>query len=99
MTFQIFAREGCEICNKAKEVLSRLGVEVKVRYVDGPNATVENLADFAWFGWTDTPPLVVVTEEDRVIKRWDGAEISDTNRSWHLEVKRWVESQIQIRRS
>lgn len=94
MLFQIFAREDCEICKKAKEVLCRLGVEMRVRFVNGPNATVENLADFARFGWSDTPPLVVATDKDKVLKRWDGDDIADTSRSWHLEVQRWLESQF-----
>lgn len=90
MVFQIFAREGCEICAKAQQVLSRLGVQFQVRYVDGPNATVDNLADFAFYDWVDTPPLVVVTEGDKVLARWDGNEIADTSKSWHLTVERWL---------
>lgn len=92
MVFQIFAREGCPTCAKAQQVLARLGVQAVVRYVDGPNATPENLADFAWFDWTDTPPLVVVTEGERVLKRWDGSEIADAQVSWHQTVARWLET-------
>ncbi|MCL6466238.1 MAG: glutaredoxin [candidate division WOR-3 bacterium] len=95
MVFQIFAREGCVTCAKAQQVLARFGVPVEVRYVDGPSATPENLADLAYFDWTDTPPLVVVTEGDKVLQRWDGNDIADTSRSWHQTVERWLESQRQ----
>lgn len=93
MVFQIFAREGCEICTKAQQVLSRLGVQFQVRYVDGPNATVEHLADFAAYDWVDTPPLVVVTDANKMLARWDGQEIADTSKSWHLTVERWLREQ------
>ncbi|MGQ9708224.1 MAG: glutaredoxin domain-containing protein [bacterium] len=90
MVFQIFAREGCEICTKAQQVLSRLGVQYQVRYVDGANASLDNLADFAFYDWTDTPPLVVVTEGDRVLARWGGSEVADASKSWHREVEHWL---------
>jgi hypothetical protein len=90
MVFQIFAREGCQVCVKAQQVLARLGVEYQVRYIDGANASVENLADFAFYDWTDTPPLVVVTEGNKVLARWDGSEIADTSQSWHRTVERWL---------
>ncbi len=93
MVFQIFAREGCNICVKAQQVLSRLGVQFEVRYVDGPNASVENLVDFAFYDWVDTPPLVVVTDGDKVLARWDGNEIADASKSWHLNVERWLKEQ------
>lgn len=92
MVFQIFAREGCVTCAKARQVLAYLGVEVRVRYVDGPAATPENLADLAWFDWTDTPPLVVVTEGDKVLQRWTGDEIANATHSWYQTVKQWLES-------
>ena len=75
MQFQVFAKEGCELCAKAQDVLKRVGVEAVVRYVDGPNATVDNLADFAWYDWTDKPPLVVVRRGDDVVARWDGKTV------------------------
>ncbi len=92
MEFQIFAREGCEVCEKARQVLSRFGVPIRVRFIDGLSATVDDLADFAFFGWTDTPPLVVVTQGGRVLKRWDGNDIADPNRSWHLKVQQFLAS-------
>ena len=66
MNFQVFARENCELCKKAQDVLSRAGVVPEVRYVEGTAATPENLADFAWYDWTDTPPLVIATDGDRI---------------------------------
>ncbi len=92
MVFKIFAREGCDVCIKARDVLGRLGVPVEVCYVDGANATVENVADLAWFDWTDTPPLVVVTEGNKVLARWTGDDIAAA-RSWHKAVERWLEAQ------
>jgi|UniRef100_A0A7V3PUE4 hypothetical protein len=88
--FHIFAREGCKICTKAQQVLSRLGVPYQVRYVDGPTATVENLADFAYYDWTDSPPLVVAIDGGQVLARWDGETIGDEHQSWHLTVERWL---------
>lgn len=90
MEFHIFAREGCKLCAKAQQVLSRLGVPCQVRYVDGPNARLENLADFAYYDWTDTPPLVVAVDGNRVLARWDGNAIGDETRSWHQTVARWL---------
>jgi hypothetical protein len=75
LNFQVFARENCELCQKAQDVLSRAGVVPEVRYVEGNAATPENLADFAWFDWTDTPPLVVA------------ADIKD---AWLPQVRRWL---------
>jgi len=77
LQFQVFAKEGCELCTKAQDVLKRVGVEAVVRYVDGPNATVDNLADFAWYDWTDKPPLVVVRRGDDVVARWDGKTVME----------------------
>ena len=87
MVFQVFAKEGCELCQKAQDVLSRIGVDAQVRYVDGPNATAENLADFAWYDWTDKPPLIVATEAGRTLKRWDGRDLQT---AWMPEVRRWL---------
>lgn len=75
MQFQVFAKEGCELCAKAQDVLERAGVEPVIRYVDGPHATVDNLADFAWYDWTDKPPLVVVRRGGEVVARWDGKTV------------------------
>ncbi len=93
MEFQIFAREGCKLCTKAQQVLARLGLPYQVRYVDGPNATVENLADFAYYDWTDSPPLVVAIEGGRVLARWDGEAVGDETKSWHLTLERWLTEQ------
>lgn len=87
MTFQVFAKEGCELCQKAQTVLQHAGVTPSVRYVDGPAATPENLADFAWFDWTDKPPLVVVTEGEQVLARWDGTDIQA---AWLPQVREWL---------
>ncbi|MEO0073734.1 MAG: glutaredoxin domain-containing protein [candidate division WOR-3 bacterium] len=91
MDFQIFAKENCDICVKAKQVLNHIGIEPKVRYVEGPQATAANLADLAWFDWVDKPPLVVVTEGDKVIKRWTGDQIA-SNKSWTEEVCNWLKT-------
>ena len=87
MNFQVFARENCELCQKAQDVLSRAGVVPEVRYVEGNAATPENLADFAWFDWTDTPPLVVATDGDKIVGRWVAADIKD---AWLPQVRRWL---------
>lgn len=89
MVFQIFAKENCDICIKAKKVLKNIGIEPQVRYVEGPEATVANIADFAWFDWTDKSPLVVVTEGDRLLRRWTADQIAG-NSSWTKEVKNWL---------
>lgn len=52
-------------------MLQRLGFEPEVRYVEGPRVTAENLADFSWYDWVDTAPLVVATEGDALLGRWD----------------------------
>ena len=41
MNFQVFAKENCELCKKAQDVLSRAGVVPEVRYVEGAAATPE----------------------------------------------------------
>jgi hypothetical protein len=88
LQFQVFAKEGCELCLKAQAILGRVGVEPVVRYIDGPSATPENMADFAWFDWTDKPPLVVVTESGAALKRWDGG---DVQQAWLPEVRDWLD--------
>ncbi len=90
MEFQVFAKEGCELCRKARSVLEHVGVEPHVRYVDGPNATPEDLADFAWYDWTDKPPLVVATESGRTLGRWDGRDIQD---AWLPHLRAWLAEQ------
>jgi len=87
LNFQVFAKENCELCQKAQDVLSRAGVVPVVRYVEGDAATPENLADFAWYDWTDTPPLVVASEGEKVIGRWSAGDIKA---AWLPEVKRWL---------
>jgi hypothetical protein len=87
LTFQVFAKEGCELCQKAQSVLAHVGVAPQVRYVDGPSATPENMADFAWFDWTDKPPLVVATEGEQVLGRWDGRDIQA---AWLPQVREWL---------
>jgi len=87
VTFQVFAKENCEICEKAQQVLSRAGVVPEMRYVEGAAATPENLADFAWYDWTDTPPLVVATEGDKVLGRWVAADIKY---AWLPKVRHWL---------
>lgn len=71
----MFAKENCELCQKAQEVLSRIGVETDVRYVEGAKATPENIADFAWHDWVDKMPLVVALDEDQVVAKWNGDAI------------------------
>ncbi|MGQ9678399.1 MAG: hypothetical protein ACUVUD_03870 [bacterium] len=93
MVFRIFAREGCVTCAKAQQVLMRFGVEVQVQYVDGPTVTPENLADLAWFDWTDNPPLVVATEGDKVLQRWTGDDIANSSRSFYQTIEQWLGSQ------
>ncbi len=90
MEFQVFAKEGCELCRKARSVLEQVGVEPQVRYVDGPNATPDNLADFAWYDWTDKPPLVVATESGRTLGRWDGRDIQE---AWLPHLRQWLSGQ------
>lgn len=90
MEFLVFARENCDICVKAQGVLKRLGIDALIRYVDGPNASPENVADLAWYDWVDKSPLVVVKEGERVLKRWDGSEIADESRSWMQAVRGWL---------
>lgn len=87
MTFQVFAKENCRLCRKAREILARLPVETEVRYVDGPDATPENVADFAWHDWVDKMPLVVAFDGDRVLERWDGSRIE---RRWLPEIRGWL---------
>ncbi|OYD14965.1 hypothetical protein CH330_06985 [candidate division WOR-3 bacterium JGI_Cruoil_03_51_56] len=87
LTFRVFAKENCPVCRKAQGVLARLGVNMVVRYVEGSKATSDNIADFAWFDWTDKAPLIVVTEGDRVLKRWDGTNVAGR---WMPEVKEWL---------
>jgi len=87
LTFQVFAKDNCALCQKAQAVLTRLGIEPVVRYVEGPDATAENVADFAWFDWVDKMPLVVVTEDDRTLQRWDGSKVEGR---WMPEVKDWL---------
>lgn len=87
MNFQVFAKEHCELCKKAQDVLSRAGVAPVVRYVEGTAATPENLADFAWYDWTDTPPLVVATDGNEIVGRWVAADIKT---AWLPKVRRWL---------
>jgi hypothetical protein len=92
LQFQVFAKEKCDVCTKAQEVLRNLGVDYQVRYVEGADATPENLADMAWFDWADKAPLVAAIEDGRMLKRWDGSEIADTKQktSWTLAVRDWL---------
>jgi len=83
----VFAKENCALCRKAQAVLSRLGVEPVVRYVDGPRASAENIADLAWYDWTDKMPLIVVTEADQVLKSWDGTKVEGR---FLPEVREWL---------
>ncbi len=87
LTFQVFAKEDCIICRKAQDILTRLDVDPQIRYVEGTKATPENVADFAWYDWSDKMPLVVVTEGDQVLRRWSGANIEGR---WLPEVKEWL---------
>ena len=89
MTFQVFAKEGCELCEKAQSVLKHAGVEPEVRYVEGTAATPENMADFAWYDWTDKPPLVVALEEGRLVQRWDGRDVMA---AWLPHLRQWLAS-------
>ncbi len=93
LTFQVFAKEDCSLCQKAQGVLTRLGIEPQVRYVEGPRATPENIADFAWFDWVDKMPLVVVTQDDRVLARWDGTNVSGR---WMPVVEEWLASHQSV---
>lgn len=89
MIFQVFAKTDCPTCRKAQDVLSRLGVNARVRYVDGPAATPDNVAAFAWHDWVDKMPLVIVTDDagDDVLQRWDGNSIADR---WLPVVREWL---------
>ncbi len=87
MTFQVFAKENCVLCRKAQAVLAHLGVEPVVRYIDGPNSTPENVADLAWYDWTDKMPLIVVTEADKVVQRWNGSQVEGR---FLPEVRDWL---------
>jgi len=88
--FQLFAKENCRYCRKAQNILRMLNVPVRVRYVDGPNATPENMADLAWLGWVDEPPLVVVTQGREVIQRWDGRDVASQKCGWYPVVREWL---------
>jgi hypothetical protein len=85
--FQVFAKPDCELCQKAQDILSRAGVTPVVRYLEGAEATPENLADFAWFDWCDRPPLVVATEGSHVVGRWDAG---DVEKAWLPRIRRWL---------
>jgi hypothetical protein len=56
-------------------VLAHIGVETDVRYVEGPRATPENVADLAWHDWVDKMPLVVALDDDQVVAKWNGDAI------------------------
>jgi hypothetical protein len=58
-----------------------------VRYVEGSRATTDNVADFAWYDWVDKLPLVVVTQGDRVLARWDGNKVGAR---WMPVVEEWL---------
>ncbi len=90
MVFKIFAREGCTLCTKAQEILKRLGVNYELLYVDGDKATAENLAAFAYYDWTDTIPLIVVTHDNKVLAKWDGNVIGDKHGSWYKTLEKWL---------
>ena len=89
MVFQVFAKEDCPTCQKAQGILNRLGVNARVRYVDGPKATPDNVAALAWYDWVDKMPLVVVTDEPSgtVLQRWDGRSIAGR---WMPVVQDWL---------
>jgi hypothetical protein len=87
LNFQVFARENCPICTKAQQVLARVGVEPMVRYVDGPEATPDNVADLAWHDWVDSPPLVLASVGDKVVGRWDG---DDIRAAWLPKMQDWL---------
>jgi len=87
LIFQVFAKEDCVVCQKAQEVLARAGVAPQVKYVEGASATPENLAEFAWFDWCDKPPLVVATDGDRVVGRWNA---DDVQTAWLPAMRRWL---------
>ncbi|MEO0079918.1 MAG: glutaredoxin domain-containing protein [candidate division WOR-3 bacterium] len=90
MEFQVFARENCHYCTKAQKILRLLNAPMRVRYIDGPNATPENMADLAWLNWVDEPPLVVVVEGKRVLQRWDGQDVASRERAWYPVVREWL---------
>ncbi|MFO7675456.1 MAG: glutaredoxin domain-containing protein [bacterium] len=89
MIFQLFAKENCPTCQKAQAVLRRLGVTPQVRYVDGPQATPDNVAEFAWHDWVDKMPLVIVTDDAAgdVVQRWDGNSVAGR---WFPVVQEWL---------
>ncbi|MFO7639472.1 MAG: glutaredoxin domain-containing protein [bacterium] len=91
MTFQVFAKENCPSCRKAQHILRRLEVPTEVRYVDGPEATPENVAALAWHDWVDKMPLVLVTDDasEEVVQRWDGQQVTSRN-SWLVTVRDWL---------
>ncbi len=88
MTFQVFAKEDCVLCHKAQAVLARLDIKPLVRYVEGSKATPEDIADFAWYDWSDKMPLVVVTEGEQVLHKWNGGNVEGR---WMPEVRKWLE--------
>lgn len=90
MVFQVFAKENCPACTKAQKILGDLKVEMQVRYVEGSQATVENVADFAWYDWANQAPLVVVLDGERVVQRWDGEEITRKGDAWTPKIAEWV---------
>jgi len=104
MKFAVFGTQSCKICEKAKQVLTRLGCEFTFTSVnrddydlndDAQRETLmQAIQDFAWYDWTDTLPLVVMlNRDDAVLARWTGKDVASREKSWLVQVRLAIEGQ------
>ena len=61
MRVHLFSKPGCVVCIKAAKLLKGHKIPFDHHHVEGPDATVDDVAAFSWYGWVDKLPLVVVT--------------------------------------
>ncbi|MBU1121038.1 MAG: thioredoxin family protein [archaeon] len=70
MNAKIFWKEGCPNCPAAKELGKKLEEKIKVEYLNIEE--VDGLAEASFHGVMSTPTLIVLDENEKVLKQWNG---------------------------